>query len=92
MMLPGSATIPANDTRRLASAEASGRRAVELVRENLLPAQIMTRPAFENALRVFMTIGGSTNAQPHIAAMVEQSAVLLSPSPSGSRTTIENGT
>ena len=41
----GSASIPANDTRRLASAEASGRRAVELVREDLRPAQILTRQA-----------------------------------------------
>ena len=77
MMLPGSATIPANDTRRLASAEASGRRAVELVRENLLPAQIMTRPAFENALRVFMTIGGSTNAVIHLLAIAGRLRVPL---------------
>ena len=77
MMLPGSATIPANDTRRLASAEASGRRAVELVRENLRPAQIMTRPAFENALRVFMTIGGSTNAVIHLLAIAGRLRVPL---------------
>ena len=77
MMLPGSATIPANDTRRLASAEASGRRAVELVRENLRPAQIMTRPAFENALRIFMTIGGSTNAVIHLLAIAGRLRVPL---------------
>ena len=77
MMLPGSATIPANDTRRLASAEASGRRAVELVRENLRPAQIMTRPAFENALRVFMAIGGSTNAVIHLLAIAGRLRVPL---------------
>jgi dihydroxy-acid dehydratase len=69
MMLPGSASIPATDTRRLASAEASGRRAVELVREDLRPAQILTRQAFENALRVFMAIGGSTNAVIHLLAI-----------------------
>jgi dihydroxy-acid dehydratase len=77
MMLPGSATIPANDTRRLASAEASGRRAVELVRENLRPAQIMTRPAFDNALRVFMAIGGSTNAVIHLLAIAGRLRVPL---------------
>ncbi len=77
MMLPGSATIPANDTRRLASAEASGRRAVELVRENLRPSQIMTRPAFENALRVFMAIGGSTNAVIHLLAIAGRLRVPL---------------
>jgi len=69
MMLPGGATIPANDTRRLASAEDSGRRAVELVRENLRPSQIMTRQAFENALRVYVAIGGSTNAVIHMLAI-----------------------
>jgi dihydroxy-acid dehydratase len=77
MMLPGSASIPANDTRRLASAEASGRRAVELVRENLRPAQIMTRQAFENALRVFMAIGGSTNAVIHLLAIAGRLRVQL---------------
>src|SRR5262245_11270861 len=77
MMLPGSATIPAADTRRLASAEASGRRAVELVRENLRPSQILTRPAFENALRVFMTIGGSTNAVIHLLAIAGRLRVPL---------------
>jgi dihydroxy-acid dehydratase len=69
MMLPGTATIPAGDARRLAAAEASGRQAVELVRRDLRPAQIMTRAAFENALRVYSAIGGSTNAVIHLLAI-----------------------
>src|SRR3954466_2782279 len=59
--LPGSANIPAVDSRRLVSAEMSGRRAVELAIENLRPSQIMTARAFENAITVDMAIGGSTN-------------------------------
>src|SRR6201999_892150 len=62
MTLTGSANIPAPDSRRLASAEMSGRRIVDLVREDLRPSQVMTREAFENAITVDMAIGGSTNA------------------------------
>lgn len=69
MMLPGTATIPATDTRRLAAAELSGQRAVELVRNDIRPSQIMTHQAFENALRVYMAIGGSTNAVIHLIAI-----------------------
>jgi L-arabonate dehydrase len=77
MMLPGTATIPANDTRRLMAAERSGRQAVELVRTQTRPAQIMTRPAFENALRVFAAIGGSTNAVIHLLAIAGRLRVPL---------------
>ncbi len=69
MMLPGSATIPANDTQRLASAERSGRQAVALVQADLRPSAIMTRAAFENAIRVFTAIAGSTNAVIHLLAI-----------------------
>ncbi|NWG21364.1 MAG: dihydroxy-acid dehydratase [Chloroflexi bacterium] len=77
MMLPGSATIPSADVRRLAVAERSGRRAVELVQEDLRPAQIMTRAAFENALRVYAAIGGSTNAIIHLLAIAGRLRVPL---------------
>jgi dihydroxy-acid dehydratase len=77
MMLPGTATIPAADTRRLAAAERSGFRAVELVRENVRPAEIMTRAAFENALRVYASIGGSTNAVIHLLAIAGRLRVPL---------------
>jgi dihydroxy-acid dehydratase len=77
MMLPGTATIPAADTRRLAAAEASGRRAVELVRADLRPSHILTRRAFENALRVFAAMGGSTNAVIHLLAIAGRLRVPL---------------
>jgi len=69
MMLPGSADIPAADSRRLAIAEKSGTRIVEMVREDVRPSNIMTRQAIENAIRVDMAIGGSTNAIVHLVAI-----------------------
>ncbi|MEJ2009906.1 MAG: dihydroxy-acid dehydratase [Acidobacteriota bacterium] len=69
MMLPGSADIPASDSRRLAVAERSGARIVEMVYEDLRPSHIMTRQAIENAIRVDMAIGGSTNAIVHLVAI-----------------------
>jgi dihydroxy-acid dehydratase len=77
MMLPGTSTIAATDARRMAAAEQSGRRAVELVRENLRPSQILTRAAFENALRVYAAIGGSTNAIIHLLAIAGRLRVPL---------------
>lgn len=69
MALPGNAAIPAPDSRRLRLAEAVGRQIVRAVREGLTPARIMTERAFENALRVFFAIGGSTNAVVHLPAL-----------------------
>jgi L-arabonate dehydrase len=69
MMLPGSADIPASDSRRLAFAEKSGARIVEMVKEDLRPSRIMTLQAIENAIRVDMAIGGSTNAIVHLIAI-----------------------
>ena len=69
MTLTGCANIPAADSRRLAIAELSGRRIVDLVREDLLPSRIMTRQAFQNAMTVDMAIGGSTNAVVHLIAI-----------------------
>ena len=69
MTLSGCANIPAADSRRLAIAEESGRRAVEMAREGLRPSRILTREAFENAIRVNMAIGGSTNAIIHLVAL-----------------------
>src|SRR5229473_3017944 len=64
MTLPGNAAIPAADSRRMALAEMSGRRIMEMVREDLKPSKILTREAFDNAIRTGMAIGGSTNANP----------------------------
>jgi dihydroxy-acid dehydratase len=69
MTLPGCAAIPAPDSRRMVLAEESGRRIVAMAREDLRPSQILTREAFDNAIRVDMAIGGSTNAIIHLVAM-----------------------
>jgi dihydroxy-acid dehydratase len=69
MTLPGAAAIPAPDSRRMAIAELSGRRAVEMVREGLAPSKVLTRAAFENAITVDMAVGGSTNAVVHLLAI-----------------------
>ncbi len=69
MTLTGCANIPAADSRRLAIAELSGRRIVDLVHEDVLPSQIMTRQAFQNAITVDMALGGSTNAVVHLIAI-----------------------
>ncbi|MGC9970147.1 MAG: IlvD/Edd family dehydratase [Bryobacteraceae bacterium] len=69
MTLPGCANIPAPDSRRLAMAEQSGRRIVEMVAEDLRPSRILTAAAFANAITVNMAIGGSTNAIIHLIAI-----------------------
>src|SRR5438309_2731460 len=67
--MPGNAAIPAVDARRYVLAREAGRRAVEMVRENLTIEKILTRQAFENAIRVNAAIGGSTNAVIHLIAI-----------------------
>jgi len=77
MTLPGGAAIPAPDAARTRFAEAAGRRAVALVAEDLRPSQIMTEAAFENAIRVVMAIGGSTNAVIHLIAIAGRLGITL---------------
>ena len=67
--LPMNGTIPASDSRRSVLAEASGKRIVELVNEGVTISQIMTRKAFENAVRVNGAVGGSTNVVVHLLAL-----------------------
>jgi dihydroxy-acid dehydratase len=69
MALPGSAAIPAVHADRLRAGEASGRRAVELVKNPIRPSQIITQQSVENAVRVLLAIGGSTNAIVHLTAI-----------------------
>ncbi|MBM3606359.1 MAG: dihydroxy-acid dehydratase [Alphaproteobacteria bacterium] len=69
MALSGNAAIPAVDSRRRVMAQMSGRRIVQMVKDDLKPSDIMTRDAFENAIRVNGAIGGSTNAVVHMLAM-----------------------
>ena len=67
--LPTNAAIPASDSRRYALAHQAGRRIVEMVHEDLTISKILTRKAFENAVRVNGAIGGSTNAVIHLLAI-----------------------
>jgi dihydroxy-acid dehydratase len=69
MAIPGTAAIPAPDSRRLRLAEAVGRQIVETIKRNIVPAQVITVKAFDNAIRVLMAIGGSTNAIVHLVAL-----------------------
>ncbi len=69
LSLPGTATIPATHADRFRAAQASGRRIVAMVREGLTARRIINRPAIENAIRVMMAVGGSTNAALHIPAV-----------------------
>ena len=77
MMLPGAASIPAPDSRRLACAEDTGRRIVGMVKEDLRPSRILTRKAFENAIRVLVALGGSTNAIIHLIAIAGRRGITL---------------
>ncbi len=78
MTLPGCAAIPAPYRERAQMAYDTGVRAVEIVRENLKPSDILTREAFENAIVACSAIGGSTNAPIHINAIARHIGVKLS--------------
>ncbi|MCA1284155.1 L-arabinonate dehydratase [Salipiger bermudensis] len=69
MALSGNAAIPAVDSRRRVMAQLSGRRIVQMVKDDLKPSDIMTKQAFENAIRTNGAIGGSTNAVIHLLAI-----------------------
>jgi dihydroxy-acid dehydratase len=77
MQLPGSAAWPGADSRRLLTAMQAGQRIVTLAAEGVRPSQIMTRAAFENAVRVNAAIGGSTNAVIHLLAIAGRLGVPL---------------
>jgi len=78
MSLPGSAAIPAPYRDRQENAYLTGKRIVEMVRQDLKPSDIMTRDAFLNAIMVNSAIGGSTNATVHLAAIARHLGVELS--------------
>jgi L-arabonate dehydrase len=75
--MPGNAAIPAVDARRNVLARAAGRRIVQMVKENLTLSKILTKKAFENAIRVNAAIGGSTNAVIHLIAIARRIGVDL---------------
>jgi dihydroxy-acid dehydratase len=77
MSLPGSASPPAVDRRRDGFARTSGSAVVDLIARGITARQILTRPAFENAIAVVMAFGGSTNAVLHLLAIAHEAGVPL---------------
>lgn len=75
MTLPGCAMIPAVSAQRSRIAFDTGKAIMKLVDENITPRDIMTKPAFENAIRVLMAIGGSTNAILHLQAIYHEAGL-----------------
>jgi dihydroxy-acid dehydratase len=77
MVPAGSSTLAAGDSRRLGIAERAGRRAVELVHEDVRPASLLTANAFENAAVTLAALGGSTNAIIHLCAIAGRRGIAL---------------
>jgi dihydroxy-acid dehydratase len=78
MSLPGTAAIPAVHADRLVAAEESGRAAVALIANPIRPDQVITRKSVENAFRVLMAVGGSTNAIVHLTAVAGRAGIRIS--------------
>lgn len=78
MMLPGAAAIPATENKRLYLAQETGKQIVTLVKKNLTPSKIMTEKSFENAIKLLMAVGGSTNAVIHLIAIAGRLGIKLS--------------
>jgi dihydroxy-acid dehydratase len=77
LALPGSTSIPAPDSNHARMATSCGRRIVEMVWEDMTPASILTAASFDNAVRVAMALGGSTNSIVHLIAMARRAGVPL---------------
>jgi dihydroxy-acid dehydratase len=77
LTLPGAASIPAADSRHALMAAQSGKRIVDMVWEDLKPSDLLTPPAFRNAVVTVLAIGGSTNAIVHLIAMARRAGVPL---------------
>lgn len=77
MMMPGGAATLATDNRKLAEAQEAGRQIVKLVEEDIVPSDIMTEKAFDNAIRMIMAVGGSTNAVIHLTAIAGRLGIKL---------------
>ncbi len=77
LTLPGASSIPAPDANHPRMCAAAGRRAVDMVWEDLTPQRILTPAAFDNAIRVHMALGGSTNAIIHVIAMARRAGVSM---------------
>ncbi|MCX7670001.1 MAG: dihydroxy-acid dehydratase, partial [Anaerolineae bacterium] len=79
LALPGCATLPARDPARPALCRASGRRIVELVREGIRAREMLTQASLENAVRVTLALGGSTNATLHLPAIAHEVGADITP-------------
>ena len=77
MTLAGAASIPAADSRHARMASATGRRAVDMVWEDLKPRDILTAASFDNAITTVLALGGSTNALVHLVAVARRAGVPL---------------
>jgi dihydroxy-acid dehydratase len=77
LSLPGSSSIPAADSNHPRMCATAGRRIVDMVWEDLTPEKILTPAAFDNAIRVHMAMGGSTNAIIHVVAMARRAGLKL---------------
>ncbi len=77
LALPGASSIPAVDSSHTRMCAASGRRIVDMVWDDLTPARILTPATFDNAIRVHMAMGGSTNAIIHLVAMARRAGIAL---------------
>ena len=75
--LPGGASVPAVDARREQLAFRSGEQVVDLVRQNLVPRDIITRESIENGITTAMAMGGSTNVVLHLLAVADEAGVEL---------------
>ena len=78
MSLPGTAAIPAVHSDRLVAAEETGKAAVRLIESRITPRQVITEKSVENAIRVLMAIGGSTNAIVHLTAIAGRLGIKVS--------------
>ena len=77
LALPGASSIPAPDASHARMCAAAGRRIVDVVWEDLVPARILSPASFDNAIRVHMAMGGSTNAIIHVIAMARRAGIAL---------------
>ncbi len=77
LVLPGGSSIPGADTNHTRLASATGRRIVELVRQDVRPRSLLTARTADNAIRVHMAMGGSTNAMIHFVAKARRASVPL---------------
>jgi dihydroxy-acid dehydratase len=77
LALPGASSIPAVDSSHIRMCAAAGRRIVDMVWDDLTPARVLTPASFDNAVRVHMAMGGSTNAIIHLIAMARRAGIAL---------------